>query len=539
MKEVKQLGNTSKKTDTKKVRSSKEVKSITLPYPWIFASVVLYLTIPLFMFFMGYLRLSVGIPLTLIFAGIVLFSVSDCLNDPNGKKLSREDFDLKIPVSYLLGFALTAILVTFLSGVSEYIYTIQDHAFRRAILKDLIDYDWPVIYNYSTQTNPEVREIFGMASGECSFTYYFIFWMPAALSGKMFGFGAGNFVLFMWSALGVFLSFITASAAIKKVSTAVPFCFIFFSGLDLIPNLVYAVAPYKDWFWLEGWVRSMSYISNFREMCSVFNQMIPCFLIVALLLISNNTRSAGLTAGVLFAYSPWAVFGILPMAAALLFSRKHRASKVSRTLLNTFSPVNISAALLILIVFGSYYMSNSGAVSVRAFTWQYYENKRFFVFCYLAFVAIEVLPFVFILLKKEKKNPVFWAAAVTLLVIPFYCITDMNDFNMRGSMPGLFFFCILLSGVVSEVMDKKNTPTTKKGWLKSAAVMFTVILMTFPTLFNLFIVFGNTAMGEKDDAEEIGSFGNIRTASYAEVIQDQFFAEGYETSFFYRYFAKK
>ena len=102
MKEVKQLGNTSKKTDTKKVRSSKEVKSITLPYPWIYASVVLYLTIPLFMFFMGYLRLSVGIPLTLIFAGIVLFSVSDCLNDPNGKKLSREDFDLKIPVSYLL-----------------------------------------------------------------------------------------------------------------------------------------------------------------------------------------------------------------------------------------------------------------------------------------------------------------------------------------------------------------------------------------------------------------------------------------------------
>jgi hypothetical protein len=100
-------------------------------------------------------------------------------------------------------------------------------------------------------------------------------------------------------------------------------------------------------------------------------------------------------------------------------------------------------------------------------------------------------------------------------------------------------FCILLSGVVAEVMDVKNTPTTKKGWLKSAAVMLTVILMMFPTLFNFFIIFGSVVTGAPNDKENIGSFGNINNASYAEVIQEQFFAEGYEDSFFYRYFAKK
>ena len=45
--------------------------------------------------------------------------------------------------------------------------------------------------------------------------------------------------------------------------------------------------------------------------------------------------------------------------------------------------------------------------------------------------------------------------------------------------------------------------------------------------------------GAPNDKENIGSFGNINNASYAEVIQEQFFAEGYEDSFFYRYFAKK
>ena len=83
-----------------------------------------------------------------------------------------------------------------------------------------------------------------------------------------------------------------------------------------------------------------------------------------------------------------------------------------------------------------------------------------------------------------------------------------------------------------------GTPVTRKGWLKSAAVMLTVILMMFPTIFNIFCIFGSVVTGERNDREDIGSFGNIQTAEYAEVIQEQFFAEGYENSFFYRYFAK-
>ena len=540
MKEVAQLGNKpKKKTSDRGRKSSDEAKIITIPYPWIFASALLFLTVPLFMFFMGYLRLSVGIPLTLIFAGIVLFSVSDCLNDPNGRKLSRYDNDLKIPVSYLVGFAVTALALSFVSGTGEYIFTIQDHEYRRAILRDLVNYDWPVIYNYSTQTNPDVINFFGLASGQRAFTYYFIYWMPSALAGKMFGFEFANVVLLIWNALGIFLSFLTASVALKRCTAAVPFMFVFFSGLDIIPNAVNLIAPYKDWFWLEGWVPCMAYISNFRELASVFNQMIPCFLIVALLLISHNSRSFGLTAGILFAYSPWAVFGLLPIVVAMLFSEKLRANRITKTLTNTFSPVNIASALLLLVIFGSYYMSNSNAVSERAFSWEYFESIPAFIFAYLAFIAVEVLPFVILLYKREKKSPVFWAATATLLLIPCYQITTMNDFNMRGSMPALFMFCILLSGVVAEVMDVKNTPTTKKGWLKSAAVMLTVILMMFPTLFNFFIIFGSVVTGAPNDKENIGSFGNINNASYAEVIQEQFFAEGYEDSFFYRYFAKK
>ena len=539
MKEVKQLGDTSKTKRTgPKERSSKEAKSITIPYPWLYASIVLFLTIPLFMFFLGYLKLVVSIPLTLIFAGIVLYCVSDCMNGPDGNKNWGSDKDLKIPLSYLIGFAVTALAVSFVSGAGEYIYTLQDHEYRRAILRDLINYDWPVIYNYNTQTNPEVIKIFGMASGQRAFSYYFIYWMPAALAGKAFGFNVGNFVLYLWNSIGIFLCLLSTSAVIKKVTAWVPFIFVFFSGLDIIPNLVYELTHYSDWRWFEGFVTSMSYVSNFRELASVFNQMVPCFLVVAILFMSNNTRSMGLTAGILFCYSPWAVFGILPMVAAFLFGKNLRASKISKTLYNTFSPANIASAVLILTIFGSYYMTNSGAVGYKGFAWEYFSNPGWFILAYIVFILIEVIPFALILHKREKNNPVFIAAFATLLILPFYRVSEMNDFTMRGSMPALFFFCILLCGVVPEVMDQKNTPTTKKGWLKSAAIMLTVILMTFPTLLNLFVIFGSMLQGDKGNEENIGSLGNINQAEYAEVIQEQFFAEGYEGSFFYRYFAK-
>lgn len=541
MKEVKQIRSTSKdktKQVVSKDRASYDTKTVTISFPWLYASVVLFLTVPLFIFFLGYLKLTVGIPLTLIFGGIVLFCVSDCLNDPDGVKLSKYENDLRVPMSYIIGFAVVALAISFVSGVGEYICTVQDHPFRRAILRDLIDYDWPVIYNYSTQTNPAVREIFGIASGERAFSYYFIYWMPAALAGKIFGFEFGNFILLLWNSLGIFLSFLTVSAVIKKTTAWVPFFYIFFGGLDIIPNAVYLMTQYEDWYWVEGWIPIMSFVCNFRELASVFNQMVPCFLIVALLLLSKNTRSMGLTAGVLFCYSPWAVFGIIPMISAVLFSKKHRAVKMSVRLANIFSPVNIASAILLLTVFGSYYMSNSNATGYRGFVWTFYDKPVKFIPYYLIFIAVEVLPFLVILYKGRKKDPVFWAALITLFIIPVYQVSGMNDFCMRGSMPALFFLCIYMSGKTTKVMDVKNTPASKKGWIKSAAVMLTVILMMFPALFNMFIIFGSVVTGERNDREDIGSFGNIKDARYAEVIQEQFFAEGFEDNFFYRYLAK-
>ena len=531
----------------KQVQKSKKCKNtdtgsakgtVTLSYRVFFTLCILFLVLPVLIFCIGYLRPLIGITFAVAFSGMSAIAVLDCMKAPGGTELNKREKDILIPVKYLVIFAVAAVLVSLVTGVGEYVYTLQDHPYRRAILNDLVNYKWPVIYNYDTQTNPDVKAIFGLASGERAFSYYFVYWLPAAVIGKLLGFGAANVALLIWNSIGIFLGFIAMCAVNKRFSAAMPFLYVFFAGLDVIPNIVYLFTGYDAWLWIEGYVPGLSFVANFTELGNVFNQIVPCFLIMGLLLLSNNMRSAGLTGGLLFAYSPWAVFGLLPVMIGFMLRKEMRSGNVKKDILNVLTPVNIVSAVLLLVLFGSYYMSNSGAVSFRGFTWTFYNNKLMFIPAYILFIVIEVLPVSAVLFKKHKKDPVFIASIVTLCILPFYRVSEMNDFSMRGSMPGLFILCIMLSGYVSEMFAPGNEPKTKKAWLKSAAVMLMVILMMFPAAVNLFVIAGSSLTGEKSNKDNIGSFGNIREARYAKTIEEQFFAPDYRNKFFYKYLAK-
>ncbi|MBO4681876.1 MAG: hypothetical protein J5623_08305 [Clostridiales bacterium] len=536
MRELQQLDN---KVQKKKERVTGNKGMASLSYRAFYAACLIFLALPVVIFCLGYLRPLIGITLMICFVGTCAISIMECMNDPEGIKLEKQDEMINVPIKFLIVFAVTALAVSLITGVGEYVFTLQDHPYRRAILKDLVDYEWPVIYNYSTQTNPDVIKIFGMASGERAFSYYFVYWLPAAAVGKLLGFEAANFALLIWNSIGIFLGFVAMCAINKRFSFAMPFLYVFFAGLDVIPNMVYFFTGYDAWLWLEGWVPGISYVANFTELANVFNQIVPCFIIMAMLLMSHSMRSAGLIGGLLFAYSPWAVFGLLPIIIGFALRKEMRSKSVKRDILNILTPVNAVSAILLLVLFGSYYMSNSGAVSFRGFTWTFYKQPALFIPAYLLFIAIEVLPFAVVLYGKYKKDPVFIASIITLCFIPLYRVSEMNDFSMRGSMPGLFVLCIMFSGCFSSMFAPENQPKDKKSWAKCAAMTLLVILMTFPAVINLFVIAGSTITGDESNKDKIGSFGNIRDAYYAKTIEEQFFAPDYRNKFFYRYFARQ
>jgi hypothetical protein len=160
---------------------------------------ILYLIIPFIIFCMGWLRLSVAIPAT----AIILWATWQLL---------KQDSLAQLPISNSQ-FPFYLLLITFtwtlLSGVGGYTFQNWDHNWRNAVLHDLINYDWPVFY--STPESGPVKML----------VYYVGYWLPSALVGKLLGWQAANFFLFLWTWLGVF-SLLCISLLLSKLLPSNP-----------------------------------------------------------------------------------------------------------------------------------------------------------------------------------------------------------------------------------------------------------------------------------------------------------------------------
>ena len=527
----------------------KKSSDINIPFRLWYGMAVAFLVLPVIIFFAGYLRWYIGIPFALLFAGFGVYAVLDCSKKGRGKTaLASDSLDIKIPLKYLIGFALFSIFLAYFSGVGEFIYSLQDHAIRRATLSDLVSYKWPVIYDYSTQTNPDVINIIGKTSGKTALMYYFTYWMPAALAGKLLGRTAADIFLMLWSAMGMFLTLLGMVKINGRACVTQPIFFMFFGGLDVIPTLVYDATGYPLWTSIEGWVPNMAYYCNLSEIANVFHQCIPCFLITVLVMLSVNSRTFGLTGGLLFAYSPFGVFGIIPVIGTAIF-RKEMRQDVKSTLLDIFTPVNILSAAILLFVYGSFYSANSGALGKNGFTWKFYDSFGLFVICYICFVIIEVLPVAAILFKRYKKNAFYICAAICLTLIPLYMMTWVNDFAMRASMPSRLIMCTFLAGFYKDLYDedavrlREKKKMGKKKVIALTCAILATILMIFPGFVNAYLIAGCQLTGEPDRKEMVGSFGNINVAAdetieYAYVVNNQFYTDDYMDSFFFRYLGK-
>lgn len=520
-------------------------KAVTIPFRTFWALSLGFLVLPVIIFFTGYLRPLAGIPIALLFAFAYAMSIRDCTSDQKKVQLSKDSTAIKIPLGYLIGFAVTAVLLSLVSGIGEFIFTLNDHPYRRAIMNDLVNYKWPVIYDYSTQTNPEVISLIGRTSGTYAFMYYFTYWLPAALAGKIAGSFAANLTLMLWSALGIFLTFVGVSKIIGRASFTVPFAYICFAGLDVIPNVFHNFMDWDAWNGMEVWAPQLAYMSNFAELTSVFHQCIPCWLIMTLVLMSYNTRSLGLAGGIMLTYSPWGVIGLFPLVLVRIFSKPMREGGTGKVLKNLFSFTNIIPCVLLVAVYGPFYLGNHSSTMIKGFFWEFMDNPALAPVVYVVFILIEVVPIALILWKTEKKNIMFIAAIAELLIIPVYKVSEVNDFCMRSSMAARFVLCVLLARYLKDLYDadkiivQKKLKRKKKDVIKLAFAMLTVILMIYPSFVMAYYVLGSEFTGADHNAEEIGSFGNIRQSEHTWNVTHNYISSNYEETFFFKYLAKK
>lgn len=474
----------------------------------------LYIILPIIIFMFGWLKLWIALLGTAIFC-LFFYKMNASIE-------KRDDLINKNNIKYWILVLVIAGIWVYLSGIGSFVFQNDDYWVRNPIFRDLSTYQWPVMYDLSKESHV-VQQICG--SSQVAFSYYFCWWLPVAWISKIFCLGeiARNILLYLWAVLAVFLIIYLLCRKVKKCSLIVPIVLVFFSGLDIIPYCVLnRTIPLIDH--LERWATFFQYSSNTTQLFWVFNQSLPVWIMVALLLqFKDNKYIAGLSS-LAFAYSPWATMGMVPIAIAGSF-------KDRKTIKDIFNYTNILIPFIMLVVFGSFYMSSTGSNGFFGTVFGLYpESKRMIVYMYITFVIIEFGIYFLIIHSDRKKYDYYWITLIELILFPLFVVRDFN-FTMRGTIPALF---LLMYFVIKYLIDNKGMK------LKKLMLILFLIIGSYTPITEINRTIKNTIGSSDYLQEEVGSFGDIQTIDESRILiaKDQFFIYNYKNSFFFKYLSK-
>lgn len=435
----------------------------------------LYITIPIFIFFGTWLKLYIGIPMAAVF-GFGLW-----------KMLKKDYFGhmgaFEVPRKALIVSCILLLTWVWVSGNGGFFYQTWDQHARNAILRDLINYSWPVVY----------------PNTGCGLVYYLMHWIVPAIFGKLFGWTAANIALLIWTALGVLLTFFMLLYICKARKSwhvmTISIVFITFSGInqigmalmDMIGKGAYGLTvlgsegqTFSSDAWLNG-INGMQYSNNNTLLAWVYNQTIVPWIALPLILENRKVRNFAFIGFCILPYAPLPFCGFLVVFLILAFIWVVPVIKKRRFKLlvgEVFSVPNICASFSVFIVFLLYFKNNVQGTNVGTYI-QGDINARQFLLLIIAFVLFWLLKigvYYLILLKHYKKDILFFSIGIVLAIIPFIKIGSSADFCMRASIPWTFLLMIyILQYFIKE--EKKNTK-----------MLTTVLLISSLTLggYNMF-----------------------------------------------------
>ena len=497
---------------------------------------VVFLLLPIIIFFLGFLKPYISLPLSVL---VIFICYKSFKKKPEDVK---ENSNKRAIIYYILVSILILVWLGF-SGIGNFSFQNDDWDVRNAVMRDLTNYDWPVHYSLNTVDEQSGQDV---ATETVGFVYYFCYWLPAAIFGKLFGLTAGNIFLFIWTFIALMLTVLLINKKINKNSIWAVLVLIFFSGLDilLINDKLFSSEIMQNIFTenhLEYAGANLQYSSNTTQLYWVFNQSVMTWLIIALIIQIKKPETIIFISCLTFCYSPFATFGVLPIAIFLIIKCLVEENKISKfssvkQFLLKIGKILISweslFALCILIIFGTFYTSSTSTITLRNFNW-ITNGITFVEFLgpYLRFILVNALVYEIVLFWKYKKDPFFWFIVIELLLIPLYRMTPANDFCMRASIGPLFVLTIF---VIEFLADNKNKI------LILIMLFLLVIGMATPVHEILRSIHHTFSDDRKDYIKDnlIYSIGNPISDYGKRLCGAQFYAHDLDEKIFFKYFSK-
>ena len=399
----------------------------------------LYIVIPNLIFFIGWCNIPTAIITTLATLISSYFLIK------NAPKIwvsnTRKEW-------YLIGtILLISIIWVLLSGIGGYVYQNGDHYVRNGLFELLVIKKWPII----------------SSSHNSVLTYYTGFWLPSVILVKFFrNIYLGYFLQFIWAVGGVFLFFYLLTAQFKQKKLYPVFIFIFFSGLDILGflflndlNISYSPTVHLEWWRAHP----HQFSSMTTQLFWVYNQAIPCWLLISLILNEKNNKSMLFLYVCLFISSTLPTIGFLPILLWYILKNGNYTQKevlsfshIKKSVIDIFSVQNILALLVLFPVLYFYLSGNYVAPLVHFGDYSFWSpvKEPILVITVLEFLSIEVFIFLLCLFPFQKKNILYWVCILIFLICPFIRISDGTDFEMRASIPALVFIYIFIIDVIQD-----------------------------------------------------------------------------------------
>ncbi len=416
---------------------------------------LIYLLIPFVLFCISWLQPVVCVFTLSVLAWslIKIFHIPEVLHQTSQPKDSTQ----------MIAIFVLGIWVLF-SGIGGLAFQNHDFHWRNAIFRDLIQFHWPVVY-------PDTGQ------GPAALVYYFGFWLPAALVGKILGWEAANTFLWGWTWLGVVLVVKLISSRIKAPLLLISLFFIFFSGMDAIGILLLRsikIVTYPD-LWppiqhLEWWAQGIQYSSNTTQLYWVYNQALPGWICTALVMCGINRRLVFFVWSLCFFFAPLPAVGlaliipfelIKPLIQAQPYQGVGKFSyRVFTFFTNTFHDIlsveNVFGGGAILFFSYMFYRTNptSSKVSLTNNTPVYFLFLIIFLLCEGGLLWLY-------LSSTHKRDFLWYPIGLFLLVIPLVKLGYSGDFSMRASIPALFYLMVWTGErILKKIEIQSMTPDT-------------------------------------------------------------------------------
>jgi len=421
--------------------------------------ILLYLFLPFIIFLIGWIKPIISIPVLIILI-VCFYRMVKSFPELWLPEISRENILNTVIILFII------IIWVYFSGIGKFVAQNSDHFLRNGIFQTLVFEKWPIVNFY-----PSVKYY----NKPISLVYYFGFWLPSAIIGKLFGLTAGYIAQMIWASMGIFLFyFLIIAKYIQKIIFWPLLVLIFFSGLDILGMYLLGnkFSDVSITAHIEWWGIPFQFSSMTTQLFWVFNQAIPLWLATLLLIIQKNNRCIAVIIALIMITSTLPFVGLVILAICVIIRNiisKNLKKKVMFFLRDIFTFENIIGGGLIGIISFLYLKTN---ISSGSNGFLYYQSIKGTVFLWFLFYIIESGVYFIVIWKYQKNNYLLYYSTLWLAVCPWIVVGNSYDFCMRASIPALIVVLLL-------VIDTINKSYSIKDFKTFIAIIIILIIGSF------------------------------------------------------------